>query len=500
MKASYLALLLIVIASASVIAPVANADTLLKADFQQQSFSKDVDFMDYARAYATVNGLDQPPDSYHAYLDMNYINQDGLQLFYAGLDNITLGGPVTYRIPMQSYILHYKTSNRTRDVLLSSTFLMLLAFNESANTIYQNSPDVNDTLWASFSMGFDLSTLNATLPVLNSKTITIPLTHTSDNLTWTWGMTYTNLTAFWWRIWIDPEDAHFDNSLPAAITVYDELTLTYTLSIDPATQTATLTENHIIGRMRDLLAGLPLLWVHYNSTGTYWLGTKISNETIYDYLENNNIKMSIVDFQSSVLADHQTYSATPNGQNITDTDTPVSDTSINTYTDDGEKISTLNFGTKEDYKLFNYTQDPTEQTYTINQATTRTARTAGFAADPDLFTYQIGLMRFLPLVVAGMYPGLYAEAKETITNMTRANYFYIIGYGNYSGYRIEHDPTLTVYAATTAATNPTSPPSRAGLIIIAAIVIIVLIVGVAVFIRQRKPKMKQTNPPPDSTG
>jgi hypothetical protein len=250
--------------------------------------------------------------------------------------------------------------------------------------------------------------------------------------------------------------------------------------------------------MRDLLIGIPLLWVHLNSTGTYWLGRKISNDTIYDYLWNNQIKMSIIDFQTSILADHQTYSATPNGQNVTDTDTPVSDTAINTYTDDGEKISTLNFGTKENYKLYNYTQDPTEQTYTVNQATSRTAKTAGFARDPDLFIYQIGLMRFLPLVVAGMYPGLYAEAKEIITNMTRANYFYIIGYGNYSGYRIEHDPTLTVYAATTAATNTASQPTGARILAIAAVVALVLIIAVAIVLRQRKPKTTQTTLPPPS--
>lgn len=66
-------------------------------------------------------------------------------------------------------------------------------------------------------------------------------------------------------------------------------------------------------------------------------------------------------------------------------------------------------------------------------------------------------MKFLPLVVVGMYPGLYARAVETITNMTRANYFYIIGYGNYSGYRVEHDPTLTLYM-TTSTTSLSLPP------------------------------------------
>jgi hypothetical protein len=336
-------------------------------------------------------------------------------------------------------------------------------------------------------MGFDLTALNATLPVLNSKTETIPLTHSDDKLQWSWGMKYTNLTALWWRTWIDPVNPHFDNSWPVAITVYDELTFTYSLTIDPTAHTATLTENHVIGRMRDLLLGrIPLLWVHYNSTGTYWLGAKIGSDTIYNFMQNNQIKMSIVSFQSSILADRETYSTTSNGQNVTDKETPVTDTSINTYTDDGEKISDADFGAKKTYKLFNYTSDQTEQTSTANEATARTAKVAGFAGNAGLFVYHIGLMKLLPLVVVHMYPELYAKALETITNMSRANYFYIIGYGNYSGYRVEHDPTLTVYVSTPT-TAPTTPPNGTGIIIIGAVAVII-IVAAAMVLRRRKPK------------
>jgi hypothetical protein len=493
------AVLLVATSLVGIMLPLVKADTLLKEDFLLESFSKTVDFMDYARAYANFTGLQPPPINYHAFLYMNYINTSGLQLFYAGLDNITYGGPTTFRIPMQSFIMHYKTNNSTRDVLLASTFLMLLAFNETGNTIYADSPDVHDTLWASFSMGFDLTALNATLPVLNSKTETIPLTHSDDKLEWSWGMKYTNLTALWWRTWIDPVNPHFDNSWPVAVTVYDELTFTYNLTIDPAVHTAVLTENHIIGRMRDLLLGsIPLLWVHYNSTGTYWLGNKISNDTVYEFINNNQIKMSIVNFQTSILADRETYSATAGGQNVSDAETPVTDTSISTYTADGEKISEANFGAKKTYKLFNYTSDPTEQNSTLNEATARTAKAAGFAGNAGLFVYHIGLMKFLPLVVAHMYPGLYARAAETITNMSRANYFYVIGYGNYSGYRVEHDPTLTIYLSTPTA--GASTPPNAGSIIIVGTIAVAIIVVAAVTLRRRKPKATPetdaTLPPP----
>jgi hypothetical protein len=483
--------------SAGFTLPLVKADTLVKEDFLQESFSKTIDFMDYARAYATLNGLEPPSANQHAYLYMNYINTSGLQLFYAGLDNITNEGPTAFRIPMQSFIMHYKTENRTRDVLLASTFLMLLAFNETSISTFQNSPDIHDTLWASFSMGFDLTALNATLPSLNSKTETIPLTHSDDKLQWTWGIKYTNLTALWWRTWIDPGNPHFEGSWPVAITVYDELTFTYTLTIDPTAHTATLTENHIIGRMRDLLFGaIPFLWVHYNSTGTYWLGQKISNDTVYDFINNNQIKMSIVNFQTSILADRETYSTTTTGENVTNIETPVKDTSINTYADDGEKISSADFNSKKTYKLFNYTEDQTEQNYTVNEATARTAKAAGFARNAILFAYQIGLMKFLPLVVAHMYPGLYARAAATITNMSRANYFYITGYGNYSGYRVEHDPTITLYITTQATGNANNPPNS-GTIITIVLVAAVVIAGAAVILHRKKPKIAaETIPPP----
>jgi len=497
MKAKLLSTLLIVLVSAGLTLPLVEADTLVKEDFLQESFSKTVDFMDYARAYAILNGLEPPSANQHAYLYMNYINTSGLQLFYAGLDNVTDEGSIAFRIPMQSFIMHYKTENRTRDVLLASTFLMLLAFNETSTSTPQNSPDIHDTLWASFSMGFDLAALNATLPSLNSKTETIPLTHSGDKLQWTWGMKYTNLTALWWRTWIDPGNPRFEGSWPVAITVYDELAFTYTLTIDPTAHTATLTENHIIGRMRDLLFGIiPFLWVHYNSTGTYGLGQKISNDTVYDFINNNQIKMSIVNFQTSILADRETYCTTTNGENVTNTETTVKDTSINTYADDGEKISSADFNSKKTYKLFNYTEDQTEQTYTVNEATARTAKAAGFARNTILFAYQIGLMKFLPLVVAHMYPGLYARAAATITNMSKANYFYITGYGNYSGYRVEHDPTITLYI-TAQATGDTTNIPNSGTIIAIVLIAAVVIAGAAVILHRRKPKIAtETIPPP----
>lgn len=475
----------------SLMVPLVKADTLIKTDFEQESFSKTVDYMEYVRAYATLHGIPQAGfDKWHANMYMTYVNNSGLKLLYAGLEEITTDESTYLRIPMQSFIMAYKTNENNRDVVLASTFLMLMAFNETATTIFPDSPDTSDKLFASFSLGFDLSSLGKTLPVLNSKTETIPLTH-EDNQ-WTWGMRYTNLTALWWQTWINPNNPHFESSWPVGLTVYDELTFTYKLTIDPEAGTATLQENHIIGRMRHLFVGvIPLVWTYYNSTGTYgMLGRKLSDDTIYDFIQDNGLEMSIINFQTSVMADHETYSQTQSGQTVTDEEIQITDTSIDTCADDGEKIFNADFSTKKTYRLYNYTADPTETaSNTYNRiernSTTRTAKMGGFAGNGGLFAYHIGLMKFLPAVVVHMYPALFAKAVSTIANMSRANYFYITAYPEYSGYRIEHDPMFTAYIAASGA-KPAQPFAGAGGIIIIAIIIIAVGIGVAVVLARRK--------------
>jgi len=491
-----IALVLTAITLSIIITPTITGDTLLAADFQKESFHKTVDFYEYARAYATLRGLTPPPNNHHAWVYMTYINTAGIRLLYAGLDNVTHDdGLSSFTIPMQTFIMHYKTNNRTRDVIMGSTFLMLLAFNDTTTSLYPDSPDMNDELYASFSLGFDLSALNNTLPVFNSKTTIIPLTNSSDGLTWTWGMKYTNLTALWWRTMIDPENPHYNNSWPIALTLYDELTFTYSLTINPTTGTATLTENHVIGRMRELIFGfLPWLWVRYNATGTYgMLGNQIPiNYTIHDFARDNHIKMSVVNFQTSVLLDHETYSMTGTGANATDTETDVSNGGITTYADDGEKIYDATFGTKQNYRLYNYTADPTEIEYDTYAAKTRTARIMGYSGNAGLFTYHIALLKFLPLLVYNMYPGMFNRALQTIGNMSRTNYFYVISYPTYGGYRVEHDPTYTVYLTTETTGNE---PAKYGFIIVLAIIAAVIIAAVLI-VRRRKPSQPSTAQPP----
>jgi hypothetical protein len=490
----------VMIALMAITIPTVSAQTssLSKSDFQQQSFAKTVDYLDYVRAYAAQNNLTTPANfnQWQANMYMTYVNTSGLQMLYAGLDNITTNGQTYLRIPAQSILLHYKTGNSGSDVITASTFLMLMAFSNTASSRFPNSPDVGDNLYASFSLGFDLSSIGATLPSLNSHTQIIPLTSSDNGLQWTWGMTYTNLTAEWWKTTFNPAEQQFDNSLPFAVTTYDQLTFKYTLTIDPSSNQATLSESHTIGRMRDLIIGSGLIWVHLNSTGTYGLlGRKISDQTVYGFLNKNQIKMSVVDYQTSVLANHNTYSVTSSGENVTGTDASVSGTVVNTYTDDGEKISSLDFGANPTYNLYNYTADPTQTTYDTYNAVTRTANATGFAANTNLLKTQIELMKFLPLVVAHIYPGLYQKAEASLSDMTKANYFYLTSYPVYSGYRIVQDPTLTVYMApsrttTTQTATPTNHSQNGigvELIAISVIAIIIVIAAVTLALR-RKPK------------
>ncbi len=171
----YGAFLFLTFALTLLIKPGAAVDTLTPNDFKLQSFSKTVDFFDFARAYAAASGKPIPPSNWHAYLYQNYINSSGFQLFYSGLINITAGqGALT--IPVQSFLEHYKTPNG-KDVLTSSSFIMLLAFNDTATSLHADSPDINDNLYASFSLGFDPTNITGTSkPALNSKTELIPLT------------------------------------------------------------------------------------------------------------------------------------------------------------------------------------------------------------------------------------------------------------------------------------------------------------------------------------
>ena len=494
-------MLLLTLSVTLTIKPATAADTLTANDFKLKSFSKTIDFFDFARSLAVAAGKPPIPGNWHAYLYQTYVNMSGFQLYYSGLVNITAGtGALT--LPVQSFIEHYKTPNGN-DVLTSSSFIMLLAFNDTSTSKHEDSPDVNDNLYASFSLGLEAVDLNFSTPMLSSKTEIIPLTPSNNNLTWTWGMRYTNLTAVWWRMWINPLNPHFD-ILPIAITTYDELAFTYQLDIDPNNHKATVSASYVIGRMTNLwlffwptiFLGLPPIVFHFNSTGTYTPNgkLKLSNETIYQYLTKQGIKMSIVLFQNSlVLSGVKTQSSYGN-QNVTDTELDVSTGEILTKAGN-EEIFKTDFGTKATYQLYNYTADPTETEYTTHSAVTRSAPRPGFAKNP-LFSIHVALLKYVPLIVQHVAPALYQKAKDYMLNMTYADCFYLISYPEYSGFRVKHDPTYTAYIAGTTGTAPQS--GWFGLLLIAGIVAVIA-VAVILVVKRRGAKTQAGQPQAPTT-
>lgn len=497
-RSSSLACILALLIALSSISPALAVDYLRPRDFKEGKWSKTIDYLEYVDVHAALHGKPRPPPGAHAYLYMNYVNQSGVQMLYAGLSNITMGfGALSVTLPIQTLMLHYKTQDNNRDVVTASSYIMLMAYNESESTIRPGSPDRNDTLFASFSLGFDLSSLITTdAPALNSRTTTLPLTQPAENR-WHWGMTYTNLTAIWWRLWVDPANATYQ-SVPVAISVYEELTFTYDMVLDLESNTTQITSNYVIGRMTDLWVVDTWWWVlpvivHYNSTGCYRLNhSYYSDETIHQFLNRHGISMSMVFFEASVLLDHATES-TVNGETVGDNEIAVSDSTIITRSDDGERICDTNFGSKSNYTLYNATSD----SYTEHQALTRTAQRGGFAHNP-IFAIHTFLMRYIPAVLVHIDPSLYDQAKNQLLNMTYADYFFIISYPTYDGYRIEHDPLHTAYFTPIVGSVP-GLGGLLGLLFLLAIIACIVVVIVVVVRRRgshRTAALPQPRPAP----
>ncbi len=485
--------LILCIASTASLLPLSSADTLAGTDFTSTSWSKTVDYFNYLRLDAAFHGRPLPLLGWHAWTYMAYVNTAGLQLFYCGLQNVTFGS-LSFTTPIQTVLMHYKTENTSADVVTASTFLMLMAFkdNETAMNI-PNSPDLNDTLYSSVSFGVDLSSWHQGAPAdLNSKTTVIPLTGSDDGTHWSWGMQYTNLTAIWYRTDINPNSYSYNNT-PVAITKYDELTFTYNLTINKDAHKATLTQNYVIGRMRDLYfwdqSLLALL--HFNSTGCYrtFVGTQLNGTTIYNWLNENKIKMSIIQYQTTMMINHSVQNMA-GSQNVTDKDVNVTDSDVATIADTGERVFDASFGTKNTYRLYNYTDDNSENTYT---AVIRTSKIRGFAFNA-VISNCTSFLRYVPYVLKHIDETAYNKGQTLTLNVTGANYLYIISYPTYSGYKIVHDPTYTAYFAPTEG-SASSPAKYGSIIALVIIVAAIVLIVAAVLTRKKSHEPQQTQQP-----
>lgn len=95
-------------------------------------------------------------------------------------------------------------------------------------------------------------------------------------------------------------------------------------------------------------------------------------------------------------------------------------------------------------------------------------------------------MRYIPLALAHMDRPLYDQARNQLLNMTYADYFYIISYPTYDGYKIEHDPTYTVYL--TIASDETANPLESLMNLLAIIAVIAIIATAAILMLKRRRK------------
>jgi hypothetical protein len=123
---------------------------------------------------------------------------------------------------------------------------------------------------------------------------------------------------------------------------------------------------------------------------------------------------------------------------------------------------------------------------------TRTAPRAGYARN-HLFDIHVAFLKYIPLIVANIDPPLFQKAKERLLSMEYADYFYLISYPEYSGFKVVHDPTFTAYIATPGATS--GPAGFFGLILIGGI-IAVAVIGAVFIVRRRGPKTRSVVQPP----
>ena len=86
----------LLLALASIL-PAFAVDYLRPDDFSEGSWSKTIDYLQYVDVYASLHGKPRPPPGANAYLYMNYVNQSGVQMLYAGLydgEGRKLDGPL----------------------------------------------------------------------------------------------------------------------------------------------------------------------------------------------------------------------------------------------------------------------------------------------------------------------------------------------------------------------------------------------------------------------
>jgi hypothetical protein len=413
-----------------------GSEDITQSDFAAGSFSKTIDLFEYVREHAETIGGTPPPVDWNSKLIVNYVNQNGVKVLYMGFAGVDYGD-AEFQIPLQSIVERFNTT-KGEPAMTASSFLMLMAFNDTKNSLYTGSPDKGDNLWASFTMGTDYSALfpEGKTPRLKTSVEVTPMKVNSDKSEWTWGMTYKDLAAMWWNI-----AGSGLKILPSAFCIYDELGFNYRLVYNKSEGTAKIYVTYSIGEMRDLwtighISFLPVL-LHYNNTGTYNLKQKLGEETLHDFLERNKICMSIVMTQRTWVADKE-VSNKIDGIDASSDGVDVSSSTVQSTTSDGQKVFAISFGEKKSYKL------DTEDGVKTYNTVTRIAD-VNYYAKNSLLKFQNSLLYISNALVEKMFPVKYADASKVWMNSTKSDYLYITSYPTYSGYAVTHDPVYTAY-------------------------------------------------------
>jgi len=457
-------LVTILLASSILAIPASAADDIVAADFSKPSWSKNIDLLDYVRRHAEAIDGTPPPATWSSDLVVNYVNQRGVKLLYMGFGGVDFG-EAKYQLPLQSLVERFNTTEGD-EAITASTFLMLMAFNDTSKSKYPGSPDLGDNLWASFTIGSDISKeIKGVAPKIHSTVQTTPLSSSADGSEWTWGMSYRDLAAIWWKVGSDAK------ILPVAFCTYDELSFSYRL-VYGADGSAKLYISYTIGAIRDLwtigyLGFIPVVY-RYNDTGSYRYNQKIGSQTAHDFLTTNKISMSIIMAQRTWVAGKQTLNKV-NGGPVSD-GVELSNGGVQTSTQSGAKVLDVSFAEKHGYTLGVPSGDKSYD------AVTRTANVEFYTAGPVL-KVQGSLLWYANALMAHMFPAKYAQQAKIWMNATKSDYLYITSYPTYGGYKVVNDPVITAYSPAPKVNSGGGVPIPIEGIVIGALVATAIIFG-----------------------
>src|SRR5437899_10272476 len=148
--------------------------------------------------------------------------------------------------------------------------------------IYPIYPDKVDEIYASFSLGVNLTALTRhKLPSPVSTAQTIPL-YSADSNHYSWGLKYTNLNAMWWKVNPDPLFPCCIPTTPRGLAQYTELTFYYALAIDPGEKTATVTASYTVGRLTELWIRTLTPGLTLTATGSFNVSRRLNSLTTDD--------------------------------------------------------------------------------------------------------------------------------------------------------------------------------------------------------------------------